>query len=67
MIGGMVESRLSMTISAALAMHRPDVVRYVDLDTPLFMRPGPIVGGIVYDGPTISMPAGLLGHGCTLR
>ena len=67
MIGGMVESRLSMTISAALAMHRPDVVRYVDLDTPLFMRPGPIVGGIVYDGPTISMPPDLVGHGCTLR
>jgi len=67
MIGGMVESRLSMTISAALAMHRPDVVRYVDLDTPLFMRPGPIVGGIVYDGPTISMPPDLAGHGCALR
>ena len=39
-------------------MHRPDTVRLVDLDTPLFMRPGPISGGIVYDGPTITMPAG---------
>ena len=67
MIGGMVESRLSMTISAAVAMHRPDVVRYVDLDTPLFMHPGPIAGGIVYAGPTITMPADLVGHGCTLR
>ncbi|HEU4842210.1 MAG TPA: enolase C-terminal domain-like protein [Ilumatobacteraceae bacterium] len=67
MVGGMVESRLSMTISAALAMHRPDVVRHVDLDTPLFMRPGPIAGGIVYDGPTISMPPGIVGHGCSLR
>ena len=54
-------------ISAALAMHRPDVVRHVDLDTPLFMRPGPIAGGIVYDGPTISMPPGIVGHGCSLR
>jgi len=66
MVGGMVESRLSMTISAALAMHRPDVVRHVDLDTPLFMRPGPVTGGIVYDGPTITMPTALLGHGCAL-
>jgi L-Ala-D/L-Glu epimerase len=67
MVGGMVETRLSMTISAALAMHRPDVVHHVDLDTPLFMRPGPIEGGIVYDGPTISMPPDLVGHGCSLR
>src|SRR5215203_4200264 len=67
MIGGMVESRLSMTISAALAMHRPDTVRHVDLDTPLFMRPGPIEGGILYDGPTIVVPAGMVGHGCWLR
>lgn len=67
MIGGMVESRLSMTISAALAMHRPDTIRYVDLDTPLFMRPGPIVGGIVYHGPTISLPPDIVGHGCSLR
>jgi len=67
MVGGMVETTLSMTVSAALAMHRPDVVRHVDLDTPLFMRPGPIVGGIVYDGPRLSMPAGIVGHGCSLR
>ncbi len=67
MVGGMVESRLSMTVSAALAMHRPDVVCHVDLDTPLFMRPGPIEGGIVYDGPAISMPPGIIGHGCSLR
>jgi L-Ala-D/L-Glu epimerase len=67
MIGGMVESRLSMTISAALAMHRPETIRYVDLDTPLFMRPGPVEGGIVYDGPVITMPTGAVGHGCTLR
>jgi len=66
MIGAMVESHLSITVSAALAMHRPDAVRYIDLDTPLFMRPGPITGGIVYDGPIISMPADLVGHGCSL-
>lgn len=67
MVGGMVETRLSMTISAAMAMHRPDVVRHVDLDTPLFMLPGPVVGGIDYDGPVISMPPGIVGHGCSLR
>jgi L-alanine-DL-glutamate epimerase-like enolase superfamily enzyme len=67
MVGGMVETRMSMTVSAAMAMHRPDVVRHVDLDTPLFMLPGPVVGGIDYDGPVISMPPGIVGHGCTLR
>jgi L-alanine-DL-glutamate epimerase-like enolase superfamily enzyme len=66
MIGGMVESKLCMTVSAALAMHYADTFRYVDLDTPLFMKPGPIAGGMEYDGPTISMPAGIAGHGCRL-
>ncbi|MES2178782.1 MAG: enolase C-terminal domain-like protein [Gemmatimonadota bacterium] len=66
MIGGMVETRLSMTVSAALAMRYPETIRYVDLDTPFFMRPGPIAGGMVYEGPTISIPDGLLGHGCAL-
>jgi L-alanine-DL-glutamate epimerase-like enolase superfamily enzyme len=66
MIGGMVESRLSMTVSAAIAMHSPDTLRYVDLDTPLFMRPGPIVGGMAYAGADVSIPAGIRGHGCTL-
>jgi L-alanine-DL-glutamate epimerase-like enolase superfamily enzyme len=66
MIGGMVESKLAMTVSAAMAMHFADIVRHVDLDTPLFMRPGPIRGGAVYGGPVITVPAGAKGHGCSL-
>jgi o-succinylbenzoate synthase len=67
MIGAMVESNVSITVSAAIAMHRPDVVHHVDLDTALFMRPGPVEGGVVYDGPRITMPGQALGHGCRLR
>jgi L-alanine-DL-glutamate epimerase-like enolase superfamily enzyme len=67
MVGAMVESNLSITVSAAIAMHRPDVVHHVDLDTALFMRPGPVEGGVVYDGPRLSMPSGMLGHGCRRR
>jgi L-alanine-DL-glutamate epimerase-like enolase superfamily enzyme len=66
MIGGMVETRLAMTVSAAMAMHFADLVRHVDLDTPLFMRPGPIRGGASYDGPVIRLPERAEGHGCSL-
>jgi o-succinylbenzoate synthase len=66
MVGGMVESRLSMTVSAALAMHFAEVVRFVDLDTPLFMHPGPVSGGMQFAGSTISIPPRSAGHGCSL-
>lgn len=45
MIGGMVESVLSMSFSAHLARAR-GCFRYVDLDTPLFIREHPFLGGI---------------------
>ena len=67
MVGAMVESNLSITVSAALAMHHADVVRHVDLDTALFMRPGPITGGVTYRGPLIELAPDLPGHGCRLR
>lgn len=67
MIGGMVESVLSMTVSAAMAMHFSEAVCFVDLDTPLFMLPGPISGGMTFDGERIRLMPGKPGLGCSLR
>jgi o-succinylbenzoate synthase len=50
MIGGMVESRLGMGCSLAIAQI-VDGIKYFDLDTPILMNEDPIVGGYSYDGP----------------
>jgi L-alanine-DL-glutamate epimerase-like enolase superfamily enzyme len=50
MIGGMVESRLAMGCSLALARSFP-AIRFLDLDTPLLMSEDPLTGGYRYDGP----------------
>ncbi|MBN1387022.1 MAG: dipeptide epimerase [Bacteroidales bacterium] len=52
MIGGMVETRLAMGCSLALAQSFP-AIRYLDLDTPLLMIEDPVVGGYRYDGSRI--------------
>lgn len=52
MIGGMVETRLAMGCSLALAQSFA-AIRYLDLDTPLLMSEDPVVGGYRYDGPRI--------------
>ncbi|MEM3108714.1 MAG: enolase C-terminal domain-like protein, partial [Candidatus Bathyarchaeia archaeon] len=52
MIGCMAETRLSITAAVHLACAAPNI-RYVDLDSPLFLEEDPIVGGIEYDGPYI--------------
>lgn len=59
MVGGMVETRLAMAFSLALALGAGGVTHF-DLDTPLLMRDDPIVGGYAYDGPriTVSRDAG---------
>jgi len=44
MIGGMVESQLSMTVSACLAAGQGGF-SFVDLDTPWFLKDSPFVGG----------------------
>ncbi len=49
MIGGMVETRLAMAISAAIAMGFIPV-KYIDLDTPLLMKSDPLLGGYSYCG-----------------
>jgi L-alanine-DL-glutamate epimerase-like enolase superfamily enzyme len=52
MIGGMVETRIAMGCSLALAQSFP-VIRFLDLDTPLLMSEDPLTGGYRYDGPGI--------------
>lgn len=62
MIGGMVESKLSMTVSACLAAGHGGF-DFVDLDTPWFMKNAPLVGGWVEEGATLSVGHLSLGHG----
>ncbi|MFC2118658.1 dipeptide epimerase [Bacteroidota bacterium] len=50
MIGGMVESRLAMGCSLAIAQ-AVDGISFFDLDTPILMSEDPLVGGYSYDGP----------------
>ncbi len=65
MIGGMVESRLAMGVSAALAAGRGGF-RFVDLDTPLFMKSEPTIGGWVQTGPSIDLAGIDSGHGVSV-
>ncbi len=62
MIGGMVETELSMSTSACLAAGIGGF-RFVDLDTPLFMGPRPLCGGFVQHGPRLDVSAIDAGHG----
>ena len=52
MIGGMVETRVAMGCSAAIAMGYAQI-DYIDLDTPLLMEFDPFIGGYSYCGPDI--------------
>jgi len=52
MIGGMVETRLAMGCSLALAQSFP-AIKYLDLDTPLLMSEDRLAGGYQYNGPRI--------------
>jgi len=62
MIGGMVESKLSMTVSACLAAGIGGF-GYVDLDTPWFMKDAPLEGGWLEHGPTLRLDQIESGHG----
>ncbi|MEO8900242.1 MAG: dipeptide epimerase [Polyangiaceae bacterium] len=66
MIGGMVESKLAMTVSACLAAGTGGV-QFVDLDTPWFMKDAPFTGGWVSRGPTLQLDHIPAGHGVTLK
>lgn len=62
MIGGMVETELSMSASACLAAGVGGV-SFVDLDTPLFMKERPLEGGFVQNGPHLALASIREGHG----
>lgn len=64
MIGGMVETELSMTVSACLAAGIGGV-SYVDLDTPLLLAQRPLTGGFRQQGPLLDLGDLGLGHGVT--
>ncbi len=65
MIGGMLETRLAMGCSLALAAGIGGI-SYFDLDTPLLMQRDPFVGGYQYDGPHLLLSDGP-GLGVTLK
>jgi L-alanine-DL-glutamate epimerase-like enolase superfamily enzyme len=62
MIGGNVESILGMTASASFAAALGGF-RHVDLDTPIFLAENPLIGGMTYDGPILSLAGINAGHG----
>ncbi len=66
MVGGMVETEISMGVSACLAAGVGGV-RFVDLDTPLFMGERPLRGGYAQEGPRIDLSPIRRGHGVTLQ
>lgn len=63
MIGGMIETTVSMTFSAALAMANYPLFTYVDLDAPLFMPETAIRGGMTYNGQFIRLSEEAAGTG----
>jgi L-alanine-DL-glutamate epimerase-like enolase superfamily enzyme len=66
MLGGMVETRLAMTVSACIAGGMGDFCE-LDLDTPLFLRDDGLAGGFVQSGPALDVSALGPGHGTTKR
>jgi L-alanine-DL-glutamate epimerase-like enolase superfamily enzyme len=54
MVGGMVETRLAMSFSYAIALGLGGVA-HIDLDTPLFLAEDPVVGGYAYAGPRMTV------------
>lgn len=66
MIGGMVESILSMTMSAHFAAGLGGF-RFVDLDTPMFMAENPFDGGFRQTGALLDLGHIEAGHGVSPR
>lgn len=62
MIGGLVESRLAMSMSASFAAGAGGFT-HVDLDTPLLLAEEPFTGGIIYEGDVIKVAHLKEGHG----
>jgi len=56
MMGSMLESTISVTAAAHVAVARADTINMIDLDGPLLAQRNFIEGGAVFDGPNISLP-----------
>ena len=54
MIGAMMESKVSVTAAAHLAMARRVVTKY-DLDPPILCASDPVRGGVIYDGAVLGL------------
>lgn len=65
MMGGMVETEISMTTSACLAAGVGGV-EFVDLDTPLFLGDRPTLGVVAPWGPILDLTPIRAGHGVAL-
>jgi L-alanine-DL-glutamate epimerase-like enolase superfamily enzyme len=61
MVGSMNETRLGLTAAAHVVAARPNIC-FSDLDTHWFHSEDPVVGGITFDGGTITLPDAP-GHG----
>ncbi len=66
MIGGMVESILAMTFSAHLAAGRGSF-NFIDLDTPMFIKKHPFIGGFKQKGAILTLDKDKAGHGVTVH
>ncbi|HVY45875.1 MAG TPA: enolase C-terminal domain-like protein, partial [Minicystis sp.] len=66
MIGGMVETRLAMGMSACFAAGLGGF-SFVDLDTPLFLTFDPFEGGYAQRGPVLDLAGVDAGHGARPR
>jgi len=66
MIGGMVETILSMSFSAHFAAGQGGF-HYADLDTPLFVKSHPFMGGFTMNGEIIKLDLNHPGHGVHLN
>jgi L-alanine-DL-glutamate epimerase-like enolase superfamily enzyme len=66
MIGGMVEARLAMGMSACFAAGLGGFAE-IDLDTPLFLAEDPFEGGYAQYGEAIDLTPIERGHGCAPR
>lgn len=64
MIGGLVETTLTMTTSACMAVGLGGFT-FVDLDMPLFMARNPFSGGMQYRGARLDLAGVKSGHGVT--
>ena len=62
MIGGMLEAKLAMSMSACFAAGLGGF-HFVDLDTPLFMAEDPFTGGYAQRGPELDVSPIEAGHG----